>query len=130
MSGGCFDYKNDTLCGDIFDWKVDADYGLGESKSYHDDIRYVRDKNKLEDKIISELVYDVFCLLHSYDWYVSGDTDENIYRDDIKYFKNKWLKNLKSNKEYIKNLIDEELDRTKKGLYTAFDVDDTNVVNV
>lgn len=32
-----------------------------------------------EDREISELVWDVFDLIHSYDWYASGDTCKETY---------------------------------------------------
>ena len=34
----------------------------------------------------------MFCLIHSFDWAESGDTDEEQYREDIMYFKRKWFK--------------------------------------
>lgn len=88
MSGGCFDYSNNRVARDIFGYDVDIDYGLDKLQS---DAVKVWEENPLEDSEISELVYDVFCLLHSYDWYRSADNSEDMYRKDIKYFKDKWL---------------------------------------
>ena len=62
----------------------------------------VWEEDPLEDREISELVYDVFCLLHSYDWYKEADTSEDTYRKDVKYFKDKWLN--KSQDERIDSL--------------------------
>ena len=44
------------------------------------------------DPEISALVYDVFCLLHSYDWAESGDTDMDAYQKDVEIFKSQWFK--------------------------------------
>ena len=90
MSGGHFNYQNDRACEEVFDWDVSPDYGMGD-KSYHKHVNVARRMNPLEDVILSELVYDVFCLLHSCDWYKSGDTGEETYLKDVAYFKAKWL---------------------------------------
>ena len=74
--------------------------------------------NPLEDKELSELVYDVFCLLHSYDWYISGDTGEEDYRNDVKYFKDKWLK--RSSNYRVKDEIDKTLAEAKEELLNMF----------
>ena len=90
MSGGHFDYSNDRCCKEIFGWSFTPDYGdRGISQS-----EAARKLDPLEDKVISELVWDVFCLLHSFDWYASGDTSEEQYRHDVQRFKKKWLKTI------------------------------------
>ena len=89
MSGGYWNYQNDYLCGEILG--IGADYVL-DSKEHKEDILQIRKLNLLEDRVISEIAYDVFCLLHSYDWYRSGDTCEETYRKDVETFKKKWLK--------------------------------------
>lgn len=87
MSGGHWNYDNDSAARAIFGWNMDVDYGEeGFAQS-----KYARRNNPLGDKMISELVWDVFCLLHSYDWYMSGDTCEETYLEDLKRFKKKWL---------------------------------------
>ena len=58
MSGGRFDYLDLSLKNEIFGWS---------EKCY----------NVLEDVELSELVWDVLDLLHDYDWYISGDTEED-----------------------------------------------------
>ena len=58
------------------------------------------------DRIISELVFDVFCLLHSFDWYKSGDTEEEDYLEDVKFFKKKWLKPMSEAR--VRAIVDEE----------------------
>lgn len=121
MSGGHFNYDNDRACNEIFGWGVSADYGTeGFEQS-----KLARRINPLEDLVISELVFDVFCLLHSYDWYRSGDTCEETYRDDVKRFKQKWLKSLP--KTHIKEIVNDETARLRDELYKSFDIEeDTN----
>lgn len=113
MSGGHWNYENDSTCRDIFGWNIDVIYGLN-SEEVQKNERAVRRLNPLEDKEISELVYDVFCLLHSYDWYISGDTGEEDYRADVTYFKNKWLKRLPE--ERVKQEIEKTVSELRENL--------------
>lgn len=114
MSGGHFDYKNDYLCHEIFGWGVYPDYGdAGFKRS-----KEARRLDPLDDIVLSELVFDVFCVLHSYDWWRSGDTCEETYRKDVQTFKDKWLKQLRE--ERIKEIIDDELNVVRGRLYNAF----------
>ena len=114
MSGGTWNYANDTLAGDIFGWGVSVDYGLNREEHKISAMR-ARKADPLEDKELSELVFDVFCLLHSYDWYNSADTGEDTYRADVKAFKDKWLK--RSENQRIKDEIDKTLFEANKSLY-------------
>lgn len=115
MSGGRFNYQNDYLCYDIFN--VSCNYGERGFKCSKE----ARKINPLEDKMISEIVFDVFCLLHSYDWYASSDTSEKTYREDIKYFKDKWFK--KSPDMLVKEEIDKSITELKEELYKTLDVE-------
>lgn len=85
MSGGYFNYRNGALCEVLF--YQSAHYGLSKSKS-----QKARQENPLQDRDISELVFDVLCLLHSFDYWKSGDICEETYRNDVKLFKEKWFK--------------------------------------
>lgn len=117
MSGGRFDYSNDRACREIFGWHIDCDYGeQGFSQS-----KLARRLNPLEDAVISELVFDVFCVLHSYDWYASGDCCEDTYRADVKRLKDKWLKSMRGKR--AKEIVDDELDAVREKLYLAFGVE-------
>lgn len=116
MSGGHFNYSNDRLCSEIFDWGVSADYG--EHGFKHSNV--ARRINPLKDRIISELVFDVFCLLHSFDWYESGDTCEETYREDVKRFKEKWLKPFSEDR--AKEIIEDEISRLREDLYDTFNI--------
>ena len=118
MSGGHFNYANDTLCREIYGWKVDPDYGdEGFEQS-----PIARKINPFNDLVISELIFDVFCLLHSFDWCESGDTCEETYRKDVKHFKEKWLKQIPELK--IKEIVDGEISRMRDELYQAFNLNE------
>ena len=110
MSGGLWQYDNDTLAQSIYGWDMLPDYGEdGFSQSTE-----AWERNPLEDKLMSELVWDVFCVLHSYDWYKSGDTCEDSYREDVETFKSKWLRGIGGDK--IKEMIDRELESARESL--------------
>lgn len=108
MSGGYFNYSNDTAAREIFGWELEITYGL---ESLQRDAKQAAKDNPLEDHEISELVYDVFCLLHSYDWYKECDTSYETYRKDIAFFKNKWLRATPS--ERIGRLTEQAIERIK-----------------
>ena len=115
MSGGHWGYHNDSLCDEVTG--VYPDYGL-EDDSQKSKSKYARKLNFLEDKQISEIVYDVFCLLHSYDWYRCSDTREETYLKDVAYFKKKWFK--KPNISDVKKEIDAEIEIAKENIYKEF----------
>ena len=100
MSGGHWDYTNDTLMHEIFGWDSDG--------------KHVPDV--LDDRIMSNITYDIFKILREYDWYVSGDTGEEDYRASVKAFKAKWLKNPERT---YKSIIEDEIENTRKDLYMA-----------
>lgn len=110
MSGGAFDYINDRACQGIFQWMTPdyGEYGFSKAKA-------AREMNPLEDKQLSELCWDMFCLLHSFDWYVSGDTGEDTYAEDVKRFKNKWL--YKDADAIKKEEIDKSIEELRERLY-------------
>ena len=113
MSGGYWNYRNGGLASDIFGWDLSVHYGdRGFAQSAK-----ARRLNPLEDKLISELVWDVFVLLDSFDYYKSSDTCEEDYRADVERFKNKWMK---ISKESTKKIVDEELEFLKEELYRTF----------
>lgn len=113
MSGGHWNYETDSTCREIFGWGTDPDYNLSSEKVKKSAL-LARKLNPLEDKELSELVFDVFCLLHSYDWYISGDTGEEDYKDDVKYFKEKWLKRSASSR--IRSEIEKSVVEMKEEL--------------
>lgn len=102
MSGGYFGYYDTQLKSEIF--------GYCENKPI---------RNVFEDKEITELVWDVFELIHSFDYYQQGDSDEEKYLKDKKKFKDKWLK---SDPERCKRIIDEAIAEVKDELYKTFSI--------
>lgn len=117
MSGGRWGYSNDHSCNELFDYHVYPDYGLGD-KDYTKSVNIARKINPMEDKQLTELVYDVFCLLHSLDWYKSSDTCEETYRKDVRYFKDKWLGEQRP--DAVKKEIDEAIEAARNDLYVTF----------
>ena len=115
MSGGRFDYMNDNLCNELFRWSVCPVYGMATDEEYKRSIKNAREINPLKDKVLSEMLYDMFCLLHSFDWAESGDTSEEVYREDVLYFKKKWLKALPD--DIIKRQIEAGLGELREELY-------------
>ena len=103
MSGGRFNHIDSQLKSEIFGW---AD----------------KPRNVFEDKEISQLIWDVFELIHAYDWYDSGDTSEKNYLEEKKKFKDKWLK---EDRDRCKLIVDEALTEVKAELYKTFGLDDT-----
>lgn len=114
MSGGHFEYQNDSLCLDITGEY--PDYGERGRRNSKDAAR----NNKLEDAEISELVYDVFCLIHSYDWYTSGDTRKETYLEDVRIFKEKWFSAVRPAR--LKSYIDAKIEETRTELYNLIGV--------
>lgn len=113
MSGGFWQYDNDMLAQGIFGWDMQPDYGDdGFSQSTK-----AWKINPLEDNLMSELVWDVFCVLHSFDWYRSGDTCEEGYREDVETFKSKWLKGISEDR--VKEMISRELETARAELEKA-----------
>lgn len=119
MSGGYFNYSNDAAARDIFGYDTTISYRL---ENLQREAKQVASDNPLEDHEISELVYDVFCLLHSYDWYKESDTDYETYQKDVAFFKNKWLRGDSSERmdrltaqaiERIKDAAKEEIEELK-----------------
>ena len=100
MSGGCFDYKNSMLKNEIFGWRDEP-------------------TNVFEDREISELVWDVFDLIHDYDYYVSGDIGKETYLKRKADFKKKWFSNRGVR---IRRIVDTALAETKQELYETFNL--------
>lgn len=111
MSGGHFDHSQDRLARDMFGWDLELSYG----KRGFSEVEKAGKINPLEDRELSKLVWDLLCVIHSYDYYISGDTGEEQYQADVQYFKDKWLK--PSRKETAKRLVDEECQRLREELY-------------
>lgn len=104
MSGGHFSYTDSQLKYEIF----------GFSDAWN---------NALEDREISELVWDVLELIHEYDWYASGDTCKDTYLAAKDEFKNKWFKTDRNTR--IRYTIDKTFEDAKAELYETFAMNPT-----
>lgn len=110
MSGGFWNYKEKDLKNEIF--------GYGSLEKRKDGSLKIPDV--LEDKELSELTYDLLELLDVFDYYTSGDTDEEYYLEKKKVFKEKWLKD--NSAERTKKIVDESVEDLKEELYRTFDI--------
>ena len=117
MNGGCWNYMNDSTANEILGYHIYVGYGM-DSERHEKNYRMVVRENPLGDPEISALVYDVFCLRHSYDWAESGDTDFDGYKKDVAIFKDRWCKRARVDR--IKEMIDISTKKLKEELYTAF----------
>ena len=102
ISGGHFDYIDSRCKEEIFGYWTD------------------KPRNVFEDKEISGLIWDVFVLIHDYDWYVSGDTCEETYLKAKAAFKKKWLK---YDEKRVQMIIDNAIDEVRQELYKTYGVD-------
>lgn len=98
MSGGLWNYQDSRLKNEIFDYSNTP-------------------WNALEDREISELVWDVLGLLHDFDWYASGDTCKQTYLDAKTAFKKKWFSNRGVR---IKRTVDNAIDELRQELYETY----------
>lgn len=102
MSGGYFDYRDCTAMSEIF--------GYGDKPT-----------NVFEDREISELVWDMFNLIHDFDWYKSGDTSKASYLSAKAEFKKKWLNNRGVR---VRHIVDEAIDNVREELYETYGIAD------
>ena len=118
MSGGRWNYGQCNLGYDMFPG-CDVCYGIGSNErskygQYTESVKLARKLNPMEDRQISELVFDVLCLIYSADWYESGDTGQDDYREDLKAFKQKWLN--PSGDQLVKEEIEKSVDDLRNDL--------------
>ena len=104
MSGGRFNYQDETLMSEMFGYP--GEYDLIP--------------NVMEDREISELTYDLLNLIHEYDWYASGDTGKEDYLKAKNAFKKKWFGTNRGLR--IKRIVDETIEHTRKELYETFGI--------
>lgn len=103
MSGGHFSYEDGRLKYEIFG---------------------SRDKpwNALEDREISELVWDVLELIHVFDYYQCSDTSKETYLKAKDSFKKKWFGGNRGLR--VRRIVDEALEEIRKELYDTFGVEE------
>ena len=103
MSGGHFEYIDSRLKDEMFGWR----------DTWH---------NVMEDREISELVWDVLNLIHDYDWYRSGDTGEETYLKAKDKFKKKWFGGNRGVR--VRKIVDDALAEAKAELYKTFGLEE------
>lgn len=101
MSGGHFNYVDSRLKDEIFGWSDKV-------------------TNALEDREISELVWDVLDLLHDYDWYASGDSSKDRYLKAKTEFKKKWLAN---RGVAVRRIVDNAINELRQELYETYGIE-------
>lgn len=109
MSGGCFNYRDAQLKDEIFGWCQNDTWN---------------GRNVLEDRELSEMLYDMFTLLHDYDWYISSDTGEETYLKSKKAFKDKWLKNPRVR---VQRVIDTAVEELRQEMYKTYGIEDKTI---
>lgn len=102
MSGGVFDYAGNYIGNRVFFHPVSVHYNNLNDHAY---CKLARNQNPMEDREVSELLFDIACLLHSCEWYKSGDNCEETYRKHLKQFKAKWFK--RTNADVIESYKDD-----------------------
>ena len=73
----------------------------------------------LEDRELSDMTWDLLNLIHTFDYYKSGDCSKEKYLNEKKSFKNKWFSNRGVR---IKNVIDSAIDDLKEELYETYGI--------
>lgn len=110
MSGGSFDYLSYTMESALHLPDVHYSNLCDEERE-----KIARKRNVMCDRQLSELVYDIACLLHSLEWAQSGDTSYESYNADVRKFKKKWLsKNVDANSRYREACRQELMDLAKE----------------
>lgn len=98
MKGGSFDYIDQQLKHELFD-RVD------------------KPNNVFEDRELSELVWDVFDLIHAYDCYHCNESKSGSFIKAKTRFKDKWLT---SQRIRVKRIIDDAMSQVRDELYQTY----------
>ena len=68
------------------------------------------------DAEMNDLIKDLCDLLYTLEWWQSGDTSEDRYREKLSRFKAKWFKG--DRKKRLKGYIDEQIGIVRSELYS------------
>ena len=101
MSGGYFNYLDERLKDEIFSYS---------DKSF----------NVFEDLEISELVWDILELIHTFDRYKCCDISRETYLKKKSEFKKKWFGTKRGLR--IRQVVDESIEELRHELYETFDL--------
>ena len=73
-------------------------------------------EGRMYDAEMNDLIKDLCDLLHTLEWWQSGDTSEDRYREKLSRFKTKWFKG--DRQERLKGYIDEQIGIVRSQLYS------------
>ena len=73
-------------------------------------------ENRMYDAEMNDLIKDLCGVLHDLEWWQSGDTSEEKYRETLSAFKKKWFKG--NRKQRLKGYIDEQISIVRSQLYS------------
>lgn len=82
---------------------------------------YIYDKleeecnGRMHDAEMNDLIIDLVEVLHDLEWWQSGDTGEQRYRETLVRFKKKWLNG--DRKVRLKTYIDKQIKMVRDELY-------------
>lgn len=71
---------------------------------------------RMYDAEMNDLIKDLCDLLHTLEWWQSGDTSEDRYREKLSCFKAKWFKG--DRQERLKGYIDDQIGIVRSQLYS------------
>lgn len=77
---------------------------------------------QMHDMELDDLMKDIVKLTHDLEWADSCDISEEDYSKTVKEFKNKWFKQDRTQR--LKKYIDDNLEKTKKELYSLLGGDE------
>lgn len=95
MSGGSYDYIYSKLLSECAD--------------------------RMYDPEMDDLIKDLAEVLHALEWWQSGDSSEDTYREKLAIFKAKWFECDRSTR--LKDYIDAEMEKTRDILYSLIMTD-------
>lgn len=76
---------------------------------------------KMYDRELNDLMNDICNLAKAVEWYESGDTSEETYREQVAEFKEKWFK--QPRRDRLKKYIDEGIEENRRELYKMIGFD-------
>lgn len=82
--------------------------------------------NVLEDRELSDMTWDLLNLIHTFDYYKSGDCSKEKYLTEKKSFKNKWFSNRGVR---IRSVIDTAIEEIKEELYETYGITNEECLN-
>ena len=82
--------------------------------------------DKMGDPELIALVKDVATLMHDREWYLSGDTGDETWKESKEAFKKKWFKSSRASR--LKGLIETLFEETKSECMKMIGVNENDQV--